>query len=319
MRARAARRCRRGDASKRVTIRLHSGSIAASGPVKAQTGGVTLSACLYVVATPIGHLDDMTLRAIDTLKAVDVIPAEDTRHSAKLLQHYDVRTPLVSYHDHSSAADIERVMKRLRSGAAVALISDAGTPLVSDPGYRLVAACQREHVPVVPIPGPSAVTSALSAAGLPSDRFYFEGFLPAKSGQRAQRLKALRFIESTLIFFESPRRLSATLDAISSEFGDREAAVCRELTKRHETILRDRLSALSKLVAADPNQQRGEAVILVTGLDATQAEMTPETAAWLERLSSELPPRRAAALVADMTGMPARELYQWLITHRRDA
>ena len=170
----------------------------------------------------------------------------------------------------------------------------------------------------MPIPGPSAVTSALSAAGLPSDRFYFEGFLPAKSGQRTQRLKRLRFIESTLIFFESPRRLSATLNAISSEFGDREAALCRELTKRYETIRRDRLSALSKFVATDSNQQRGEAVILVTGLDATGVEMTSETAAWLERLSHELPPRRAAALVAEMTGMPARELYQWLITRRRE-
>ncbi|MCH1611219.1 MAG: 16S rRNA (cytidine(1402)-2'-O)-methyltransferase, partial [Luminiphilus sp.] len=218
----------------------------------------------------------------------------------------------------SSAADIENVMHRLRSGVSVALISDAGTPLVSDPGYRLVAACQRERVPVVPIPGPSAVTSALSAAGLPSDRFYFEGFLPAKSGQRLNRLKALRSIESTLIFFESPRRLSATLDAMSSEFGDREAALCRELTKRHETIRRDRLLALSTFVATDPNQQRGEAVILVSGFDATEVGMTSETAAWLERLSSELPPRRVAALVADMTGTPARELYQWLLSRRKN-
>ena len=167
-----------------------------------------MPASLFIVATPIGHLDDITRRAIDVLKSVDLIAAEDTRHSAKLLQHYDIRTPLVSYHDHSDASDVEALMARLRSGSSIALISDAGTPMVSDPGYRLVAACQQERLPVVPIPGPSAMTAALSAAGFPSDRFYFEGFLPAKSGQRNHRLKALRTIETTLIFFESPRRLS---------------------------------------------------------------------------------------------------------------
>jgi len=275
-------------------------------------------ASLFIVATPIGHLDDITRRAIDVLKSVDLIAAEDTRHSAKLLQHYDIRTPLVSYHDHSDATDVEALMARLRSGSSIALISDAGTPMVSDPGYRLVAACQQERLPVVPIPGPSAMTAALSAAGLPTDRFYFEGFLPAKSGQRNHRLKALRTIETTLIFFESPRRLSASLAAMCAELGDREAAICRELTKSHETIRRDRLSALSAFVESDPNQQRGEVVVLVEGFDQGSADIPAEAWNWLERLAEELPPRRAAAVVSDFTGVPARDLYQWLLTKRDD-
>ena len=275
-----------------------------------------MPASLFIVATPIGHLDDITRRAIDVLKSVDLIAAEDTRHSAKLLQHYDIRTPLVSYHDHSDASDVEALMARLRSGSSIALISDAGTPMVSDPGYRLVAACQQERLPVVPIPGPSAMTAALSVAGLPTDRFYFEGFLPAKSGQRNHRLKALRTIETTLIFFESPRRLSASLAAMCAELGDREAAICRELTKSHETIRRDRLSALSAFVESDPNQQRGEVVVLVEGFDQGSADIPGEAWNWLERLAEELPPRRAAAVVSDFTGVPARDLYQWLLTKR---
>ena len=277
-----------------------------------------MPASLFIVATPIGHLDDITRRAIDILKSVDLIAAEDTRHSAKLLQHYDIRTPVVSYHDHSDANDVEALMGRLRSGSSIALISDAGTPMVSDPGYRLVAACQQERLPVVPIPGPSAMTAALSVAGLPTDRFYFEGFLPAKSGQRNHRLKALRTIETTLIFFESPRRLSASLAAMCAELGDREAAICRELTKSHETIRRDRLSALSAFVESDPNQQRGEVVVLVEGFDQGSADIPAEAWNWLERLAEELPPRRAAAVVSDFTGVPARDLYQWLLTKRDD-
>jgi len=273
-------------------------------------------ASLFIVATPIGHLDDITRRAIDVLKSVDLIAAEDTRHSAKLLQHYDIRTPLVSYHDHSAASDVEALMARLRSGSSIALISDAGTPMVSDPGYRLVAACQEERLPVVPIPGPSAMTAALCAAGLPTDRFYFEGFLPAKSGQRNHRLKALRTVETTLIFFESPRRLSASLSAMCAELGDREAAICRELTKSHETIRRERLSALIAFVESDPNQQRGEVVVLVEGFDQGSADIPAEAWNWLERLAEELPPRRAAAVVSEFTGVPARDLYQWLLTKR---
>ena len=281
-------------------------------------GGVSpLPACLYIVATPIGHLDDMSLRAIDVLRSVDLIAAEDTRHSAKLLNHFDVRTPLISYHDHSDTSDLESLLKRLRAGKAIALISDAGTPLVSDPGYKLVVACHQEQIPVVPIPGPSATIAALSAAGLPTDHFYFEGFLPSKPGQRENRLQALSAIEGTLIFFESPRRLAASVDAMHQVLGNREAALCRELTKTHETIYRADLSKLHEFVLSDTNQQRGEMVILVRGFDPATVTLTPETSRLLARLADELPPRRAAAVVADITGLPARQLYQWLLDRRQ--
>lgn len=277
-----------------------------------------MPACLYVVATPIGHLDDITLRAIETLREVDVIAAEDTRHSSKLMRHLAINTPLVSYHDHSDAAAMENLLRRLRSGESIALISDAGTPLVSDPGYKLVEACYAEHIVVVPVPGVSATITALSAGGLPTDHFYFEGFLPAKAGQRANRLKAIRAIEATLIFFESPRRLISSLEAMCAELGNREAALCRELTKTHETLRRDRLSGLCDFVRADVNQQRGEVVILVEGFARADAAVAPEVWVWLERLAAELPPRRAAAVVADVVGLPARDLYQWLLDQRGD-
>lgn len=275
-----------------------------------------MPACLYVVATPIGHLGDITLRAIEILREVDVIAAEDTRHSIKLMQHLDIRTPLVSYHDHSDAVDVEKLLRRLRSGDSIALISDAGTPLISDPGYKLVEACYAERILVVPIPGVSATTTALSVAGLPTDHFYFEGFLPAKAGQRTNRLKAIRAIEATLIFFESPRRLISSLEAMCAVLGDREAALCRELTKTHETLRRDRLSGLCEFVRADGNQQRGEVVVLVEGFARADADVAPETWVWLERLAEELPPRRAAAVVAEVAGLPARDLYQWLLDQR---
>ena len=281
-------------------------------------GESPLPASLYIVATPIGHLDDMSLRAIEVLRSVNLIAAEDTRHSSKLMRHFDIRTPLISYHDHSESSDLEGMLKRLRAGETIALISDAGTPLVSDPGYKLVVACHQERIPVVPIPGASATITALSAAGLPTDHFYFEGFLPSKPGQRANRLQALTAIEGTLIFFESPRRLAASLEAMYQVLGDREAALCRELTKTHETIYRAVLSGLHKFVVSDANQQRGEVVILVRGFDPATVTLTPETSRLLARLADELPPRRAAAVVADITGLPARQLYQWLLDQRHD-
>ena len=278
-----------------------------------------LPASLFIVATPIGNLDDMSMRAIDVLRSVALIAAEDTRHSAKLLRHFDIRTPLISYHDHSDTSDLHGMLKRLRTGETIALISDAGTPLVSDPGYKLVEACHRERIPVVPIPGPSATVTALSAAGLPTDHFYFEGFLPPKPGQRANRLKTLTAIQGTLIFFESPRRLVASLEAMHEVLGDRKAALCRELTKAHETIYRAVLSELHEFVLSDANQQRGEVVVLVHGFDPAMVTLTPETAQLLARLADELPPRRAAAVVADITGLSARQLYQWLLDRRNDS
>jgi 16S rRNA (cytidine1402-2'-O)-methyltransferase len=254
--------------------------------------GVT--ACLFVIATPIGNLGDITQRALETLREVDLIAAEDTRHSAALMRHFNVATPLVSYHDHSKESEVLQLLDHLRSGRSVALISDAGTPLVSDPGYRLVAACHTESIPVVPIPGASALTAALS-------------------------LQGIRHLESTLVLFEAPRRLPESLMALLDVLGDRDAALCRELTKAHETIRRDRLSGLHEFVAADSQQLRGEAVLVVRGFEAEAEAITPAAMLLVERLARELPPRRAAAVAADITDGSARALYQWLLEKKRDS
>lgn len=276
-----------------------------------------MPACLYIVATPIGHLGDITLRAIETLRDVDLIAAEDTRHSERLLRHFDIDTPLVSYHDHSGESDLDRLLQYLRSGASLALISDAGTPLLSDPGYRLVEACHSGGISVTPVPGASAMLAAVSVSGLPTDRFHFEGFLPVKAGQRAARLRAIKYLESTLVIFEAPRRLPNSLASMLSELGDREATLCRELTKAHETVRRDRLSVLLDWVDSDPNQLRGEAVLLVRGFQREAGDISPDAIVWLEKLALELPPRRAAAIVAELTGERVRDLYQLLL--RRQA
>ena len=278
-----------------------------------------MTACLYVIATPIGNLGDITSRALDTLRAVDFIAAEDTRHSAVLMRHFNVVTPMVSYHDHSKDSQVLTLLDHLRSGRSVALISDAGTPLVSDPGYRLVAACHNEDIPVVPIPGASALTAALSASGLPTDRFHFEGFLPVKSAQRISRLKAIQYLESTLVFFESPRRLPESFAALVEVFGDRPAALCRELTKAHETIRRASLQGLQNFVAQDPQQLKGEAVLIVRGFETSDNGLTPAAMSLVERLADELPPRRAAAVTADITDISARALYQWLLEKKQDS
>ena len=278
-----------------------------------------MTACLYVIATPIGNLGDITSRALDTLRAVDFIAAEDTRHSAGLMRHFNVVTPMVSYHDHSKDSQVLTLLDHLRSGRSVALISDAGTPLVSDPGYRLVAACHNEDIPVVPIPGASALTAALSASGLPTDRFHFEGFLPVKSAQRISRLKTIQYLESTLVFFESPRRLPESFAALVEVFGDRPAALCRELTKAHETIRRANLQGLQDFVAQDPQQLKGEAVLIVRGFETSDNGLTPAAMSLVERLAEELPPRRAAAVTADITDISARALYQWLLEKKQDS
>ena len=285
----------------------------------ARCGVKAVTACLYVIATPIGNLGDITSRALDTLRAVDFIAAEDTRHSAVLMRHFNVVTPMVSYHDHSKDSQVLTLLDHLRSGRSVALISDAGTPLVSDPGYRLVAACHNEDIPVVPIPGASALTAALSASGLPTDRFHFEGFLPVKSAQRISRLKAIQYLESTLVFFESPRRLPESFAALVEVFGDRPAALCRELTKAHETIRRANLQGLQDFVAQDPQQLKGEAVLIVRGFETSDNGLTPAAMSLVERLADELPPRRAAAVTADITDISARALYQWLLEKKQDS
>ena len=270
---------------------------------------------LYVVATPIGNLNDMVPRAIETLQTVKLIAAEDTRHSAHLLNHFGIKTPCVAYHDHSDDSRIEQILARLQSGDSVALISDAGTPLVSDPGYRLVKKAREAGIKVIPVPGACALIAALSASGLASDRFSFEGFLPAKQHARLAQLQTLEQETRTLIFYEAPHRVLETLQDMQSVFGDeRQAVIARELTKTFETIQGNQLSLLVNWVAADSNQQRGEIVLLVEGRNKIQStEITAEQIHIMKVLLGELPVKQAAALGAKITGLKKNFLYQWAL------
>jgi 16S rRNA (cytidine1402-2'-O)-methyltransferase len=273
---------------------------------------------LYVVATPLGNLGDMTMRAVAVLRAVDLIAAEDTRHSARLLQHFDIRTPMQAYHDFSAPQREQALLERVQQGQAVALISDAGTPLISDPGYSLVRRARSMGLPVVPVPGASALTAALSVSGLPSDRFLFAGFPPARQGARQRCFEALREESGTLIFYESPHRIEASVADMCSVFGaEREAVICRELTKTWETVHGGSLAALCDWLAADANQRRGEFVVLVQGhqVDA-RSEIDAETERILRLLLPALPLRQAAALTADITGVRKNLLYQFAISLR---
>ncbi|WP_300617441.1 16S rRNA (cytidine(1402)-2'-O)-methyltransferase [Dokdonella sp.] len=267
---------------------------------------------LWVVATPIGNLDDLSPRARDVLRGASLIAAEDTRHSAPLLAQAGAKARAVPLHEHNEQEQSARVIEHLRDGGDVALISDAGTPLVSDPGYRLVRAARAAGFVVSPVPGPCAAIAALSAAGLPSDRFVFEGFLPAKAAARRERLGELAAEPRTLLFYESSHRIVESLADMRAAFGDaREAVVARELTKLFETILAAPLGELAARVEADPNQQRGEFVVLVAGAAEADADATlAEGRRVFGLLREELPPARAAKLAAAITGAPRRQLYE---------
>ena len=263
---------------------------------------------LHVVATPIGNLRDITLRALATLAAADAVVAEDTRVTRTLLAHYGVTTPLVAYHEHNAAVVRPHLLARLAAGAALALVSDAGTPLVSDPGYKLVAEALAAGVAVTSAPGPSAVLAALVVAGLPTDRFYFEGFLPPKSAARRVRINELAAIPATLVFFESPRRLAETLADLAAELGPRSAAVARELTKLYETTRRGPLDQLAALYAGE-EQPRGEIVVLVGPPDAGAAVGEEEIDRLLAAALEGLSVKDAAAAVSAHTGAPRRQVY----------
>lgn len=267
---------------------------------------------MYVVATPIGHLDDLGERARAVLAAVDLIAAEDTRHSGVMLSRLGIRAELASLHEHNEEARTPELIDRLCRGASIALISDAGTPALSDPGYRLVVAAHEAAVRVIPIPGPSAVTAALAAAGQPTDRFLFSGFLPARAAQRRQRLRELAEVSATLVVFESCHRLRASLADLAAAFGgDRPATLARELTKQFETVRRSTLADLAAFVGADPNQSRGEAVLVIAGAsDDAGGGRAITLAAALDVLMAELPPARAAAVAARLTGVARRVAYQ---------
>lgn len=267
---------------------------------------------LYVVATPIGNRADISQRALTVLAAVDRILAEDTRHSGALLHSLGIAKPLTSLHEHNEQAQVELVLGRLRGGEDLALISDAGTPLISDPGFRLVRAARGAGLAVVPIPGASALITALSVAGLPTDRFVFEGFLPAKPAARRSRLQQLADEARTLVFYESSHRIADCITDLCDVFGaEREAVVARELTKAFEQIEAGALVALKDWLAADSNHSRGEFVVLVQGAPAAdEAELTIEAQRVLTILLKELPVKQAAALAAEITGARKNALYQ---------
>lgn len=268
---------------------------------------------LYVVATPIGNLDDISPRALRVLRDVALVAAEDTRHSARLFQHFGITTPLAACHEHNERDQGGRFLARLLAGEDVALISDAGTPLISDPGYHLVRQARAAGVAVVPVPGACALIAALSAAGLPSDRFIFEGFLPAKAVGRRARLEQVREEPRTLIFYEAPHRILECLEDMRAVFGDeRPALLARELTKTFETLQGLPLAELCQWVAADSNQQRGECVVLVAGWQAPEGEeaVSAEALRVLDLLLAEMPLKRAAALAAEITGVRKNLLYQ---------
>ncbi|MDH4869600.1 16S rRNA (cytidine(1402)-2'-O)-methyltransferase [Pseudomonas sp. BN515] len=280
------------------------------------------SGTLYVVATPIGNLDDITARALRVLREVALIAAEDTRHSARLLQHFGIETPLAACHEHNERDQGGRFLARLQAGEDVALISDAGTPLISDPGFHLVRQARAAGVAVVPVPGACALIAALSSAGLPSDRFIFEGFLPAKANARRGRLEEMREEPRTLIFYEAPHRILESLEDMRSVFGgDRPAVLARELTKTFETLKGAPLDELCGWVAADSNQQRGECVVLVGGWQAPEGEgaLSAEVLRVLDLLLAEMPVKRAAALAAEITGVRKNLLYQAALERQADS
>lgn len=267
---------------------------------------------LHVVATPIGNLGDLSPRAVQVLSGVDLIAAEDTRHTGGLLAHCGVHTPQVSLHEHNEDRQVPALIQRLLQGESLALVSDAGTPLISDPGFRLVSAARAAGIRVVPIPGPAALIAALSASGLPSDRFWFEGFLPARAQARCHRLEALAAIPATLIFYESSHRIRASLEDMAQTLGmGRQAVVARELTKTFEQIQGGSLEALCAWLSSDPNHTRGEFVVLVSGAPDTPGDaLAAESIRVLELCLAQMPVKQAAKLASQITGAPKNDLYQ---------
>ena len=271
-----------------------------------------MTGILFIVATPIGNLDDITFRAVEVLKSVDIVFAEDTRHSKKLLQHLDISKPIRAFHDHNEREKTKAIIGEIHSGKSIALISDAGTPLISDPGYFLVAQAKKECLRVVPIPGPSALITALSASGLASDRFTFLGFLPSKKTARVKLLKSLINRTETSIFYESPKRILATLTDMHRIFGDnREVCLAKELTKVFETIQTDSIPNLIKYLTTDQNNQKGEFVILISANDKIDiAEAEAQLDSLLPILCAEMGASKAAKLAAKITGIDKNQCYK---------
>lgn len=272
---------------------------------------------LYIVATPIGNLFDISERAKQTLISADVIACEDTRHTSKLLQHLGLKKKLISLHEHNEHERIEQVKQMLDAGQNIALVSDAGTPLISDPGYPLVQALRQQGFQITPIPGASAIITALSAAGLPTSRFTFEGFLPHKTGAKREKLEALEQEPRTMVFYEAKHRILNTLACMAEVFGDvREACIARELTKTFETFYFGSLPQILSQIEADKDQQKGEFVVVLAGNPNPSPASDVNTDKLLRLLSEELPPKKAAALVASMTGESKKELYNKILGYK---
>ena len=270
-----------------------------------------MSAQLYVVATPIGHLDDITYRAIDVLKSVKLIAAEDTRTSAKLLKHFGINTPLTACHDHNESEKVNHLVDRLLAGENMALISDAGTPLISDPGFKFVRAAQAKGVQVIPVPGACAAIAALSAVGLPSDRFSFEGFLPSKQSQRLLHLNRLKDETQTMIIYEAPHRILECVKDMADVFGaDRPVGFAREITKTFETIKKMTLGELVEFISNDSNQQKGEIVLVIGGASEEKDMEQEKLDQLLTRLLQDLSVKAASQLAADLTGIKKKIAYQ---------
>jgi 16S rRNA (cytidine1402-2'-O)-methyltransferase len=292
--------------------RVPNNSSATAATISAESRG-----CLYLVGTPIGNLEDITLRALRILKEVDLIACEDTRHTQKLLNHYDIAKRLVSYHEHNEMTRSPELLIKLEDGAKVALVSDAGMPLVSDPGYRLVALCVRHKIPVVPIPGPSALLAALSGSGLPSEEFLFVGFLPQRSAERRRMLERLRIEERTIILYEAPHRIAESIADAREILGDRPACIAREVTKLHEEFLRGKLSQLEESLAERP--ARGEITLVVGPLEASavsgQADTSQSLSDRVEELirQAKLDRKEALKLAAKERGISRRAAYDQLV------
>lgn len=276
--------------------------------------------CLYLVGTPIGNLEDITLRALRILKESDQIACEDTRHTQKLLTHYDIHKPLVSYHEHNEITRAPELVLAMEQGAKVSLVSDAGTPLVSDPGHRLVTLCVRHKIAIIPIPGPSALLAALSASGLPNEEFLFVGFLPNRTGERRRALEHLRIEDRTIIFYEAPHRIAETVADAKEILGDRPACLAREVTKLHEEFRRGKLSEISASLGERP--ARGEITLLIGPLDKTeprlQADSAQSLAARVEELmhQAKLDRKEALKLAAKERGITRRAAYDQLVDSR---
>src|SRR6202795_3144195 len=281
----------------------------------------TALGCLYLVGTPIGNLEDITLRALRILKEVDQIACEDTRHTQKLLNHYEIRKPLISYHEHNEMTRAPELLISLEQGAKIALVSDAGMPLVSDPGHRLVTLCLRHHVPVVPVPGPSALLASLAASGLPNEEFLFVGFLPARTGERRRALERLRIEDRTIILYEAPHRIAECVAEAQEILGDRPACLAREVTKLHEEFRRGKLSELS--TSLDERPARGEITLLI-GAEApadarTQANSTQSLADRVEELirQAKLDRKEALKLAAKERGLTRRAAYEEIVSAKK--